>query len=188
MKRSSRRPLVALVSGLAVLAAPIVGRAQTLSDTFDLIRNAIVAEGAVEWEGFVHDSNPPSGQQSDWTYQRRIETSNFSYDLDNCFFDFHYKVITDGSVSSEVDGGVPLRKARIIKVATEAQLVSQRDAQNGHPAWSSRLQPQIYDVDVIRDDGTENVFSFYDSSTANHVSDLFEHAASLCGVNTVSHY
>src|SRR5579871_2269223 len=119
MNRSARRPFAAVASGLALLAAPMVGHAQSLSDTFDLIRNAIVAEGAVVWEGFVHDSNPPPGQQSDWTYQRRIETSNFTYDLDNCFFDFHYRVITDGSVSSEVDGGVPLKQARIIKVATE---------------------------------------------------------------------
>jgi hypothetical protein len=188
MKRTSGAAVVALIAGAAVLASPVVGHAQSLSDVFDLIRNAIVSEGAVEWAGFVHDSNPAPGQQSDWTYQRRVETTNFNYDLANCYFDFHYRVITNGSVSSDIDGGVPLRLARTIKVATERQLVEQRDAQNGHPTWASRLQPQIYDVDVIRSDGQENVFSFYDADTANHVSRLFSQAASLCGVNTVSTY
>lgn len=188
MKRARAGAVAALVIGGAVWGAPVVGHAQSLSDVFDLIKNAIVSEGPVVWEGFVHNSNPTPGYQSDWTYQRRIETTNFNYDLDNCDFDFHYRVLTDGSVSSEVDGGVPLRLARTIRVATEAQLVSQRDAQSGHPTWASRLQPEIYDVDVIRSDGQDNVFSFYDSDTANHVAKLFEQAASLCGVSTVSSY
>jgi hypothetical protein len=188
MKRLIAGPVVALLGGLAVLAAPSASHAQSLSDVFDQLRNAIVAEGAVEWEGFVHDSAPQPGAQSDWTYQRRVETSNFSYDLSNCFFDFHYRVITDGSVSSDVDGGVPFRMARTIKVSTEAELVEQRDAQSGHPTWASRLQPEIYDVDVIRSDGAENVFSFYDAESARHMAGLLEQAASLCGVTTVSHY
>jgi len=188
MKRLRARSIAALFGGLAALAAPVAVHAQSLEDVFDQIKNAIVSEGAVEWEGFVHDSNPPPGQDSDWTYQRRVETSNFNYDLGQCFFDFHYRVITNGAVSSEVDGGVPLRQARTIKVATEKQLVEQRDAQNGHPTWASRLQPNIYDVDVIRENGDENVFSFYDIATANHVSDLFERAARMCGVHLEGTY
>ena len=43
-------------------------------------------------------------------------------------------------------------------------------------------------VDVIRSDGQDNVFSFYDSDTANQVATLFERAAALCGVTTVSSY
>jgi hypothetical protein len=188
MKRLIAGPVAALVSSLAVVAAPAAGHAQSLSGVFDQMQNAIVSQGAVVWEGFVHDSAAQPGYQTDWTYQRRVETSNFSYDLGNCYFDFHYRVITDGAVSTEVDGGVPFRMARTIKVETEAQLVEQRDARSGHPTWASRLQPQIYDVDVIRSDGNENVFSFYDLPTANHMAQLLERAASMCGVESVNHY
>jgi hypothetical protein len=175
----------ALIAGAGMLGAPVAGHAQSLSDVFDQIKNEIVAEGAVGWQGFAHDSTPRPGYQADWTYQRRIEASNFSYDIGNCNFDFHYRVITNGSVSSEVDGVVPLRLARTIRVAPEARLVEQRDAQSGHPNWATRLQPEIYDVQVSRTDGQENVFSFYSINNANHVSQLFRQAASLCGVNSV---
>ena len=187
MARTTAASIAALIGGLAALAAPAASQAQgSLSETFDNIRAAIVSQGAVVWEGFAHDSNPPAGQAADWTYQRRIDVSNYSYDIPNCTFDFHYRVTTNGTVGTDIDAGVPLRSARIIKVATEATLVMQRDAQAGHPTWASRLQPEIYDVDVIRDDGADNAFSFYDLPTANRVARLFEHAAALCGVNPVS--
>ena len=188
MKRVRVGAVAALIAGAGMLGAPVAGHAQSLSDVFDQIKNAIVAEGAVGWQGFAHDSSPRPGYQADWTYQRRTETSNFSYDIQNCYFDFHYRVTTNGSVSSDVDGGVPLRLARAIRVATESQLVGQRDAQSGHPTWATRLQPEIYDVQVSRTDGQENVFSFYNINNANHVSQLFRQAASMCGVNNVGVY
>jgi hypothetical protein len=184
MARTIAVSVAALVSGFAVLAAPGASQAQgrSLLETFDLIQAAIASQGAVVWEGFVHDSAPAAGESADWTYQRRVETNNFSYDLPGCTFSFHYKVTTNGEVSTDIDAGAPLRLARIIKVASEASLVAQRDAQSGHPTWSSRIQPAIYDVDVIRGDGVDNAFSFYDLQTANRVAAAFEHAAALCGV------
>jgi hypothetical protein len=187
MKRTAAS-VAAILAGFAVLAAPSVGAAQDLPGTFDIIKNAIVSQGAVVWEGFVHDSNPPAGQQSNWTYQRRIEISNYVYDLPGCLFSFHYRVVTDGKVSSDIEAGVPLRQAAVIKVASEASLVQMRDAQSGHPTWSSRIQPEIYDVDVIRTDGTENVFSFYDLGTANNVAREFQRAAAMCGVTNIRNY
>jgi hypothetical protein len=176
--------LAALVGGLAALAVPLAGHAQEgLVQTFDNIQAAIVSQGAVVWEGFVHDSAPEPGQSADWTYQRRVEISNYRYDIPNCTFSFHYRVITNGTVSTDLEAGAPLHLARIIKVAPEAQLVSQRDAQAGHPTWASRIQPEIYDVDIIRGDGVDNAFSFYDLQTASRVARAFGHAAELCGVN-----
>jgi hypothetical protein len=174
---------------LALSALPAQSRADSangmsLSDTFDFIRDSVMTQGAVVWEGFAHDS--ATGQ--DWTYQKRIETSNFSNDLPNCIISFHYRVLVDGSATTDIDGGVPLREARLIKVATEVSLVVQRDAQSGHPTYSNRLQPEIYDVDVVRGNGTDNVFSFYDEDTANRVAKAFEHAAELCGVSPVDSF
>ena len=186
MTRMNAGRLAALVGGLVALAAPAVSHAQAgLAQTFDNIQAAIVSQGAVVWEGFVHDSAPQPGQSADWTYQRRVEISDYRYDLPNCTFSFHYRVITNGKVSSDLEAGAPLHQARIIKVAPEAQLVSQRDAQAGNPTWASRIQPEIYDVDIIRGDGVDNAFSFYDLQTATRVARAFEHAAELCGVSPV---
>ena len=189
MNRSTAVALTAAIAALASVALPASAGAQGLDDTFDIIKNAIVSQGDVVWEGFVHDSAPPRGQQSDWTYQRRITITNYTYDLPRCRFNFHYRVVTNGEVSSDVpDAGVPLREAAVIKVASEVQLVQMRDAQAGHPTWSSRIEPPIYDVDVIRADGNENVFSFYDLATANNVAREFQRAAALCGVTNIRNY
>ena len=45
------------------------------------------------------------------------------------------------------DAGVPLRVVSEVKVAPETELLKIRDAQGGHPSYSSRLDPVIYDVD-----------------------------------------
>jgi len=176
------RPYQSVTVALALILAASGARAQaTLSDTFDLIRSSIASEGAVVWQGNVHDS----GDNSDWTYQRRVEFSNFSYNIAACQFLFHYRVITNGAVSAEIDAGVPFRDVRIIKIVTEAELVGQRDARAGHPTWRTRNTPEIYDLDIIRLDGTDNIISFYSMGNANHAMDLFVHAASLCGVSRV---
>ena len=155
----------------------------SLSQTFDVIQGAIAAQGPVDWKGVVHDSNPPPGQASDWVYQRRVVIDNYSYDLPNCTFNFHYRVITDGKLSTNIDAGAPLREAQTIQLASEESLVAQRDAAAGHSSYTSRIVPAIYDVDVLRADGVDNAFSFYDLGTATRVAQLFYHAAQLCGVN-----
>ena len=177
----------ALTGGMLALATPAFSQANggmSLQDTFDYLKTTINITGAVAWEGFPHDSL--NGQ--DWTYTRRVALSNIRYDLPGCTFWFHYNVVTNGAVSSDVDGGVPFRDVREIKVSTEATLVTKRDAQAGHPTYSTRSQPEIYDVVASRADGTENVFSFYDMDTANRFAKAAMHAAELCGNTPISDF
>jgi hypothetical protein len=90
------------------------------------------------------------------------------------------------AVDTDKAAGVPLRQVSSIKVAPETDLLQIRDAQAGHPTYSSRLQPVIYDVDVIRTDGDLNEFSFYSLDTAHRIAGLFQAAAQRCGMTATT--
>ncbi len=158
----------------------------TLPDILSQIQSALVAQGPVAFEGFAHDSDPPAGKVSDWTYTKRMEYTNISLDPADCQLNFHFKLYVNDAVDTDKDAGVPLRQISSIKTAPETDLLQIRDAQAGHPTYSSRLQPVIYDVDVIRTDGTLNEFSFYSLDTAHRVANLFQAAAQRCGVTSVT--
>jgi hypothetical protein len=169
-------------------AAPSSTEAATsLSDILAQLQNALIAQGAVAFEGFAHDSDPPAGKVSDWTYTKRMEYTDISLDPADCKFNFHFKLTVNGDVSDDKDAWVPLREVTTIKTAPETDFLQIRDAQAGHPTYSSRLQPTIYDVDVIRDNGGVNEFSFYSLESAHRVARLFEAAAERCGA-TISRY
>jgi hypothetical protein len=189
--RLSAQTAAAALAALALASIARPAGAQepgSLSDIMQRIQNELVAQGPVAFEGFAHDSDPPAGKVSDWTYTKRMEYSAFSPDTDNCNFNFHFKLIVNGNVDTDKDAGVPLRIVTGVKVATETDLLKIRDAQGGHPTYSSRLDPVIYDVDIVRNTGGVNEFSFYSLDTAQRVARLFEEAARRCGATDVSHF
>ena len=173
---------------VAPVTAQGVDPSASLSDILALVQSALIAQGSVAFEGFAHDSDPPAGKMSDWTYTKRIEYSDISLDPADCQLKFHFKLYVNGDVSDDKDAAVPLRDVSSIKVAPEVDLLQIRDAQAGHPTYSSRLQPPIYDVDVVRGDGGVNEFSFYSLDTAHRVASLFQAAAQRCGVTSVATY
>jgi hypothetical protein len=158
----------------------------TLADQLNQLQTELTAQGAVAWEGFAHDSNPPQGYQSDWTYQKRVETSDITYDASACDFDFHFKVTVDGKVTTDdSNAGIPLKELTTIRVSNLADMIMVRDAQSGHPTYSSRLQPAIYSVEAIRTNGTLNELDFYSLETAQRVGRLLQGAAQKCGASPV---
>ena len=165
-------------------APPPVDRSASLGDVLNEVETELIAQGAVAWEGFAHDSNPPQGYQADWTYQKRVDASDFTYDTDNCDFDYHFKVTVDGKVSTDDDNaGIPLKSLTTIRVSNLADVIRVRDAQNGHPTYSSHLQPTIYSVEAIRTDGKLNEFDFYSLDTARRIGRLIQEAARKCGAD-----
>jgi hypothetical protein len=165
-------------------APPPAEHAASLGDVLNKIETELVSQGAVAWEGFAHDSNPPQGYEADWTYQKRIDATDFTYDTDNCYFDYHFKVTVDGKVTTDDNNaGVPLKDLATIRVSNLAAVIKVRDAQNGHPTYSSRLQPAIYSVEAIRADGKLNEFDFYSLETARRIGRLLQEASRSCGAD-----
>ncbi|HWF75981.1 MAG TPA: hypothetical protein VN694_02280 [Caulobacteraceae bacterium] len=167
-------------------APPPEERSASLGDVLNQIETELIAQGAVAWEGFAHDSNPQQGYQADWTYQKRIDATDFTYDTDSCDFDYHFKVTVDGKVSTDDDNaGIPLKDLTTIRISNLADVIKVRDAQNGHPTYSSHLQPTIYSVESIRNDGKLNEFDFYSLETAHRIGHLLQEASRKCGADPV---
>jgi hypothetical protein len=165
---------------------PMADRGASLADLLNQIETELVGQGAVAWEGFAHDSNPPQGYEANWTYQKRIENTDFTYDTENCDFDYHFKVTVDGKVTTDDNNaGIPLKDLATIRISNLADVIKVRDAQAGHPTYSSHLQPTIYSLEAIRNDGKLNEFDFYSLETAHRIGRLIQGAAQRCGANPV---
>jgi hypothetical protein len=176
-----KRWIVAASAAIALMT-PSVGATQgaasnmSLHDAMAEVKRAILSQGVVAWQGSVHAGD--SGEN--WTYTRSVETTNITLNESVCILSFHYKVITNGEVSVDIDAGIPFGEVESLEATTEAALVQRRDARAGHGSWVSTLTPQIYDIDLVRGDGTENVISFYSSDMANQAIDAIERARQLC--------
>ena len=165
-------------------APPVADRAGSLADVLNTIETEMVAQGAVAWEGFAHESDPPKGYEADWTYQKRVESTDFTYDTENCDFDYHFKVTVDGKVTTDDNNaGIPLKDLTTIRISNLADVIRVRDAQAGHPSYSSRLQPTIYTIEAIRNDGKLNELDFYSLESAHRVGRLLVAAAQRCGAD-----
>jgi hypothetical protein len=169
-------------------APPAAEAGGALSDLLDRIEAELAVQGPVAWKGFAHDSDPKPGYEGDWTYEKRAEMTGFHYDLAQCDFDYNFKVEQDGKVTTDGDAGIPLKHLRAIHVSELADLLRIRDAQAGHPTYSSRLQPAIYAVEAIRLDGQYNELDFFSLETARRVARLIEAAAAKCGASPVVRY
>ncbi len=118
--------------------------------------------------------------------RKRIENTDFTYDTENCDFDYHFKVTVDGKVTTDDNNaGIPLKDLATIRISNLADIIRVRDAQAGHPTYSSRLQPTIYSLEAIRNDGKLNEFDFYSLETAHRIGRLIQGAAQRCGANPV---
>ncbi len=74
-------------------------------------------------------------------------------------------------------------------MADLADLLRVRDAQAGHPSYSSHLQPTIYAIEAIRLDGQyKHELDFFSLETARRVARLIEAAAAKCGAGAAVRY
>ena len=178
-------PAVAIAAA-AALIAPSVGEAASprsagdvaaLGQTLEALRDAIVAEGPDAMQATIRDT--ATGQS--WINNRRREWSAFALDAPGCNFSFHYRMLDEGKVQVDHDGGVPLDLVRTVEVANLDDVMRKVDAQGGHPTWVTHNQPTIWRVNLVRSDNAENAFYFYSLDHARRTAALFKRAAELCG-------
>ena len=162
-------------------AAPAPGDVAALDQTLQALRDAVVAEGPSAMQASIQDT--ATGQT--WVNNRRREWSAFVLDPAGCGFSFHYRMLDEGEVKVDHDGGVPLADVRTIEVGNLDDVMRKVDAQGGHPTWVTHNQPTIWRVNVVRADASENAFYFYDLDHARRVAALFKRAAELCGAEGV---
>lgn len=178
---TSLKILLASLAAATALVGPTLAASvdrMSLAQTMDYIRDLVTAEGPNEYRTTTRDT--ASGDS--WSYTRRREITAFDPDVAGCSLGFHYRMLEDGAVKVDVEGGVPLREVRSVAVEDLAIAMRAVDAQAGHPTWSGHNEPTVWRTNVVREDGHANAFYFYSRDHALLAARAFKHAAELCGV------
>ncbi len=152
------------------------GDGPPLTDTMAFIGQTVTNQGAVTWQGYVHDG----AAGTDWNYQRTLSFSNFNPNVDSCILSYHQKTVNaDGA--SEGDYGFDFHQVQTVKISTLEEFYATQDAKAGHPQYTSQMHPEVYTLLVIRGNGTWNEIEFYDQDQATRVAKAVMHAVDLCG-------
>jgi hypothetical protein len=136
------------------------------------------AEGKLTYTAYVSDPSQPGVE---WNNQFQVETSNLVADPKACRISYHWFAQVNGKVSYDADYNLELKDVRDMVLLPQDQNQHQIDMRNGHPTWSSRIDPNLFTLVVRRPRGVENVFLFSDQTMAVRVAKAITHAVDLCG-------
>jgi hypothetical protein len=150
----------------------------SLEATMKFIQDKLNSVGRVNFAVYYHDA--ASG--NDWVQQFMIETSKVESNPVSCLIKYHEKFERDGQVISDGDFSFSLKNIEKIIVQPQEQELKEGDSANGHPAWSSRVDPPVFCLKAMRSDVNGfNRFRFLDEDLTGRVAKAMVHAVELCG-------
>jgi hypothetical protein len=149
----------------------------TLAQTLDFIRSKLSQEGKISYAGFTHDAS----DNSDWVNQFQVEASNVSADPASCSINYHWTTAVDGKSNQDFDTAFEFAKLDRIALSSMEADVEQISSKQGHPTWTSKINPSIWVVTATNVDGSQRVVDFRDQALAERVVSAMNHGMKLCG-------
>ena len=153
------------------------GTGPSLAATLEVIQTNMNQQGKVSWVSNFHDS----ANGASWSFALTFEMTGVTSDAGACTLNYHYKITRDGALISDKDARVSLHNVQEVALTTGDQRQAKNNAAAGHPTWSVKVTPSIFDLVVRSTGNAENYFFFTDEDTANRVTRAMGHAAELCG-------
>ena len=150
----------------------------SLEVTMKFIEDKVTDENNHKYTSFVSD---PSQGGTEWNNQFSIEITNFVADPKACRISFHWRSEINGGIADDSEYSLTLKDVRDIVVMPQEANQQQIDARNGHPGWTSRIQPNLFTLVARRPKGLENAFLFSSEELAGRVAKAMIHAVELCG-------
>jgi hypothetical protein len=150
----------------------------SLEVTMKFIQGKIGDEGKLSYVASVSDSSQPG---MEWSNQFSVQVTNLVGDAAGCRISFHWRAEVNGTVSDDSDYNLNLKDVLRVDVLPQEQNQKQVDTRNGHPAWNSRITPNLFTLVARRPKGLENAFLFSEEEMANRVAKAMVHAVELCG-------
>jgi hypothetical protein len=176
-----------LVCGIFTVAASGQRNAESASNTADngpslavtmqLLQEKLNEQGKMNWTTHYHDS----ADNTNWIYQYTFEANKVVADAAACTIAYHYIIIVDGKKNSDSDASFNLHDVQDVTLTTGDQRQNKNDTAAGHPTWSAKVDPPVFDLIVKGKENAEFYFFFFDEDTANRVTKAMGHAAELCG-------
>lgn len=153
------------------------GTGPGLAATLEVIQTNMNQQGKLSWVTDYHDST----DGANWSHGLTFEMTGVTSDAAACTINYHYKITRDGALIAEKDAIVSLHDVQEVELTTGDQRQAKNNAASGHPTWSAKVTPSIFDLVVRSTGNAENYFFFTDEDTANRVTRAMGHAAELCG-------
>jgi hypothetical protein len=154
------------------------GDGPSLETTMKFIEDKVTDEGTLTYTAFVSDSSQAG---MEWNNQFKVAITNFVTDAKACRISFHWRAEVKGKMSDDKDYNLNLKEVRDVVVLPQEQNQKQVDTRDGHPAWNSRIEPNLFTLVARRPKGLENAFLFSEEAMAGRVAKAMVHAVELCG-------
>jgi hypothetical protein len=149
----------------------------SLAVTMQFLQSTLNEQGKLSWTTHYHDS----ADGTNWTYALTFEASKVVADASACTIGFHNNITRDGVVLFDTDASFNLHDVQDLTLTTGDQRQNKNDAAAGHPTWTAKIDPPIFDL-VVKGQGTaEFYFFFFNEDAANRVTKAMGHAVELCG-------
>jgi len=132
--------------------------------------------GQVNYIVYFHDDVVGT----DCTNKRSQGVSNVAADAGRCHVGYHLRYIREGETLADNDLGIPLKEVQDIVVMPLEQSLKAANAKNGHPEWSSRVDPPVFLL-LPKGWSRGGGFLFDDETLSHRVAKALQHAVELCG-------
>ncbi len=152
-------------------------RGPSLAVTMQLLQTMLNVQGRLNWTTNYHDS----ADNTNWNNQLTFEASKVVADAAACTIAYHYTIVRDGKQISDTDTSFSLHDVQDMMLTTGDQRQNRNDAAAGHPTWTAKVVPPVFDLIVRGKEKAEFYFFFTDEDTANRVTKAMGHAVELCG-------
>jgi hypothetical protein len=148
----------------------------SLAVTMQFIQAKMNEVGKINFAAYTHDN--ANGQ--DFVDQISVESGNVVADPAACRISYHRTLINNGAPTIK-DFTINLRDVLNLSVITGDMAVTQAQAEGGHPARNSRVEPPIFVLVVKKAGNQENWIYLSDEEMANRIAKAMVHAVELCG-------
>jgi hypothetical protein len=171
---------LAVVMAAALALAAAGARAEDLpidklsiEETFAFLAGGVNDQGVLSFEAHTDENG-----ERVLTQRITVENAHAHGDTKRCTFTTHRHVTEDGAVTEDQDIAIPLRHARAVRIAPWSAV-----ALRGKPlprGQTLTTTPQIWVLEIDRDDGGAAWLDFADHAGADQAADAVRHIKYLC--------
>jgi len=150
----------------------------SLETTMKFIQDTLNRIGPVNFVTVTHDGDTGNVM----TNRHLEEFSNVSGDTSACIINYHFREMLGGTVRQDRHAWIPLKGVNNITVLPAAQYFDEWGPANGHPLWSSQVNPPVFYVKLEQFNSNDNgALAFLNEDLANRVAKAMVLAVDLCG-------
>lgn len=155
------------------------GRGPSLAETLDFLRGVLEQNGSISHTMTFNST----ANGSSVTIVHSFALSEISTTPADCNLAYHQEEKLNGQALSLPDAlGVPFREVSEVTLVDAAAEWNLSFAKAGYPDLVAvAANPLVTKLRIVRTNGTENDFLFYDRSLAERFAKAARHAAQLCG-------